>query len=65
VGASTSHNPMGLYGLLQGYLYLLYLLQYLLMYFKNKLKIEGKTVTSHVPQVLTSKLFYILSSNMA
>jgi hypothetical protein len=23
VGASTSHNPMGLHGLLQGYLYLL------------------------------------------
>jgi hypothetical protein len=29
VGASTSHNPMGLHGLLQGYLYLLFFGLYL------------------------------------
>jgi hypothetical protein len=45
VGASTSHNPMGLHGLLQGYRYL-YILQLLLRKYQIFLSTEVIAITS-------------------
>jgi hypothetical protein len=42
MGASISHNPMSLHGLLQGYLYLFYLFSIAAAVYKRRIKIKGR-----------------------
>jgi hypothetical protein len=60
VGASTSHNPMGLHGLLQGQLYLLYYRYSRILNPLTQLQFQWNTKSLKYPFVLTSFLFSIL-----